>query len=232
MDIDDDLEFCSDKRQINRIQEELFVEDASISDAHNRGSLRSLIWGRGGNSEQLPRFDSRIRKKSLQSSTNVIRAVDKRNNALIDLRKRFVDIKFDYPEHPCFSNVWSFSHILDENSPLLKPSVRKYVKNEVWPLKYRNREKLHECLVNFKGLLLSLSGICSDSEGEVSARKKYRFEDICVCYRFAENIEIIQTPNGSREVVVDFYKTNLVIEENEMPSGVFFNDDIDNKCGE
>ena len=34
--------------------------------------------------------------------------LEKRNNTLIDLRKRFVNIKLDHAQHPCFARVWIF----------------------------------------------------------------------------------------------------------------------------
>jgi len=240
-DVEDDFEFWANERQDENAVDGSFAEEASMYTVSSFGSLygrssrNSVSSRRNRFPTKLPRFSRRklnSNRSSISTRTNVIRAIDKRNNTLIDLRKRFVNIKLDHAQHPCFARVWSFSHTLDENSPLLKPSVRKDIKNKVWPLRYRNREKIEESLVNFRGLLLNLSGICSDSEGEVSARKKYRFGDIKIGHRFAENVEIVSLGNGSRQVVVDFNKTNVLVQEDEALLGTSFDFDADEERNE
>mmetsp|Transcript_8165 Transcript_8165/g.10482 ORF Transcript_8165/g.10482 Transcript_8165/m.10482 type:complete len:500 (-) Transcript_8165:84-1583(-) len=244
-DVEDDFEFWVDERQGENVVDGSVAEEASTySFSSSRlldvSSSRNIMPRRSRRrtnrfSTQLPLFyrcKLKNNRSSISTRTNVIRAVDKRNNTLIDLRKRFVNIKLDHAQHPCFARVWSFSHTLDENSPLLKPSVRKDIKNKVWPLKYRTCEKIEESLVNFRALLLNLSGICSDSEGEVSARKRYRFGDIKIGHRFAENVEIVSFGNGSRQVVVDFNKTNVLVKEDETHFGTSFDFDADEKCDE
>ena len=244
-DVGDDFEFWVNERQGESVVDGSVANEASI---YSYSSSRLLDVSSSTNvmprrsrsrakrfSTQLPRFYRRKLKSkssSISTRTNIIRAVDKRNNTLIDLRKRFVNIKLDHAQHPCFARVWSFSHTLDENSPLLKASVRKDINNKVWPLKYRNCEKIEESLVNFRALLLNLSGICSDSEGEVSARKRYQFGDIKIGHRFAENVEIVSLGNGSRQVVVDFNKTNVLVKEDEMHLGNSFDFDADENCDE
>ena len=67
---------------------------------------------------------------------------------------------------------------------------------------------------------------------EVSARKRYRFGDIKIGHRFDQNVEIVSLGNGSRQVVVDFNKTNVLVKEDETHFGTSFDFDADEKCDE
>jgi len=71
----------------------------------------------------------------------------------------FTKVSLDADEHPFFRRVWFGRHCLDQNSPLLTPSVRHKVKlaGGYWPAELNNYQSIKNA-IQFRNLLVCLSG--------------------------------------------------------------------------
>mmetsp|Transcript_59200 Transcript_59200/g.144726 ORF Transcript_59200/g.144726 Transcript_59200/m.144726 type:complete len:149 (-) Transcript_59200:568-1014(-) len=73
--------------------------------------------------------------------------------------KIFTKIKIESPEHPFFKRLWTVTHVLDHESPLLRPEARSLIKQNdgYWPIELNSARALRKS-VCFDQLLVSLSG--------------------------------------------------------------------------
>ena len=151
------------------------------------------------------------RRHIARTPSSMLEQVHAHTNDYVEFKSCFVNIELDFPENPCFARVWTFRHWLDKDSPLLKPSVKKYLegRHNMWPLHMRNHATLRKSLVPFTKILCNLSGVCGDSQVEISARRKYLPKHIMIGYKFAENVFVTRTGT----VRVNFDKTNEVNAE-------------------
>merc|ERR1712194_12601 len=100
-------------------------------------------------------------------------------------KRIFSKMMIEASEHPFFKRVWLARHILDDNSPILKPRVRKLIKrnNQSWPEHLSTYESIRESL-QFNQILVSLNGVSNVSASDVYAQKIYDFVDVNVGYQF------------------------------------------------
>jgi hypothetical protein len=113
----------------------------------------------------------------------------------------FTKISLDADEHPFFMRVWFGRHRLDENSPLLTHAARKRVKlaGGHWPPDMNNYQSIKDSL-NFRHILVCISGTSNANAASVYAQKVYDRVDVNVGYRFvpmnyhAENGELKTDP--------------------------------------
>ena len=123
----------------------------------------------------------------------------------------FAKIYIESQENPFFKRVWLGRHILDENSPLLRPEVKALIKlnNGHWPHILNNPEGVRAS-VQFDQILVSMSGTSSAECKSVYAQKVYDYEDICVGYKF---VNMLYRDNRGC-LHVDATLLNDVVEQN------------------
>jgi hypothetical protein len=101
-------------------------------------------------------------------------------------RKVFSRVMIESGENPFFQRIWTGKHILDHDSPLLKPEVKKLIRmnHGHWPKILDSRSGVRAS-VKFDQILVSLSGTSNADCNSVYAQKFYSYEDLCVGYKFA-----------------------------------------------
>ena len=87
--------------------------------------------------------------------------------------------------HPYFKGIWNVRHVLDENSPLLKPEMKAIVNRfGRWPTDYNTHEAVRHSLVHFHTIIVNLRGTSNLSNSDVFAKKRYfyhvRSYDYCL----------------------------------------------------
>jgi len=115
-------------------------------------------------------------------------------------------------KHPLFRRVWYGRHIINQNSPLLTPNARKLVKANKgwWPAELNSAEGVRKS-VQFRQLLVSLTGTANVNASAVRARKVYDYVDMNVGYRFARVLYIDEVTD---RLTVDPSMLNDVREQN------------------
>jgi hypothetical protein len=126
-------------------------------------------------------------------------------------KKLFVKLDIESPEHPFFKRQWLARHILDHNSPLLRPEARELVRlnGGHWPQELNSAEAVRASF-HFDQILVSLTGTSNVDANSVYAQKVYDFVDVCVGYSLA-NILFRDKRDGS--LAVDFDLINDVREQ-------------------
>mmetsp|Transcript_31890 Transcript_31890/g.60994 ORF Transcript_31890/g.60994 Transcript_31890/m.60994 type:complete len:597 (+) Transcript_31890:169-1959(+) len=122
----------------------------------------------------------------------------------------FTEVSLDADEHPFFRRVWFGRHCLDENSPLLTPSVRHKIKlaGGYWPAELNNYQSIKNA-IHFRHLLVCLSGTSNANAASVYAQKVYDLVDTNVGYRFVRMN--YHTDQGSLKT--DPYLLNAVYQQ-------------------
>jgi len=116
---------------------------------------------------------------------------DKNEENTTTYNRKFHAIDIQPSTHPYFQMDWVAYHTLDQNSPLLKPRIRKMIEENggYWPRELNNVVGIRRSLDEFEQLMLSISGTSQATGASVTARRTYNFDTIIVGYRFAEVIE-------------------------------------------
>jgi hypothetical protein len=138
-------------------------------------------------------------------------AVDEDPSARLVNKRIFSKMLIEASDHPFFKRVWLARHILDDTSPILKPSVRRRIRrnNGYWPAKLNKYTDIRDSL-QFNQILVSLNGVSNVSASDVYAQKIYDFVDINVGYQFV-NI-LYRDMDGALKVDTDLI--NDVREQN------------------
>ena len=97
----------------------------------------------------------------------------------------FAKLQVESMEHPFFKRVWNVRHVLDANSPLLKPEAKELMRinNGHWPEELNNAISVRAS-IRFDQILVSFSGTSNVDANSVYSQNAYKFEDICVGYAF------------------------------------------------
>ena len=100
-------------------------------------------------------------------------------------KKSFGRVEIESQEHPFFERIWVARHVLDQDSPLLKPEAKELIQMNGghWPPQLNSAEGVRKS-VKFDQLLVSLSGTSNADANTVYAQKIYDFVDLCVGYCF------------------------------------------------
>lgn len=128
---------------------------------------------------------------------------------------RFVKVQLQEFEHPFFKRVWHGRHILNEYSHLLTPEARTKIALKGWPAEWRDPATLRSCL-NFKELIVTLTGISNISASTVHAYKTYQFGDLLVGNDFAP---LLYQHKGSSRLNVDMRLVNDVVVQKNLGYG-------------
>ena len=88
----------------------------------------------------------------------------------------FSKMLIEASDHPFFKRVWLARHILDDQSPILKPRVRRHIRRNGgrWPERLNTHEGIRESL-QFNQILVSLNGVSNISASDVYAQKIYDY---------------------------------------------------------
>jgi hypothetical protein len=90
--------------------------------------------------------------------------IDEDPSARLVSKHIFSKMHIEAGEHPFFKRVWLARHILDDQSPILKPRIRESLQ--------------------FNQILVSMNGVSNISASDVYAQKIYDFVDINIGYQF------------------------------------------------
>lgn len=123
----------------------------------------------------------------------------------------FSKLHIEASDHPFFKRVWLARHTLDEDSPIVKPRIRRQIKRNggFWPNKYNNYAAIRESL-QFNQILVSLNGVSNVSASDVYAQKIYDFVDVNIGYQFVN----LLYREGDGKLGVDTDLVNDVREQN------------------
>ena len=132
-------------------------------------------------------FDSRLTKKSLFSTmvNRIHHTVDEDPSSKLVHKRIFSKMYFEQCEHPFFKRVWIGRHILNLDSPLVRPRVKRLIRrnNGYWPKSLNNHTEVRKSLL-FNQILVSLNGVTNLTAQEVYAQKIYDFVDVNIGYQF------------------------------------------------
>jgi len=138
-------------------------------------------------------FDSRRSKKSSSIFNSLItrnhHTVDEDPSSRLVHKRIFSKMYFEQCEHPFFKRVWVGRHVLDRESPLVRPRVKRLIKknNGYWPKSLNNFTDVRKSLL-FNQILVSLNGVTNLSAHEVYAQKIYDFVDVNIGYQFVNTL--------------------------------------------
>mmetsp|Transcript_1636 Transcript_1636/g.2343 ORF Transcript_1636/g.2343 Transcript_1636/m.2343 type:complete len:523 (-) Transcript_1636:240-1808(-) len=123
----------------------------------------------------------------------------------------FSKLHIEASDHPFFKRVWLARHTLDEDSPIVKPRIRRQIKRNggFWPNKYNNYAAIRDSL-QFNQILVSLNGVSNVSASDVYAQKIYDFVDVNIGYQFVN----LLYREGDGKLGVDTDLVNDVREQN------------------
>lgn len=124
-------------------------------------------------------------------------------------RKIFRNVEIVNDCHPFFKRCWTAAHILNQNSPLLMPKMRKRIERNggLWPQKYNKAELINACL-DFDEIIVSFNGISKHTSCGVNAQKVYDRCDVVIGYDF---VDILEKKEG--EVIVKTEMLNDVVPQ-------------------
>jgi hypothetical protein len=111
--------------------------------------------------------------------------VDEEPVSRIASKHNFSKMLIEASEHPFFKRVWLARHVLNENSPILVPRVRRQIRRNggYWPGRLSTHDGVRESL-RFNQILVSLNGVSNVSASDVYSQKIYDFVDVNVGYQF------------------------------------------------
>ena len=135
--------------------------------------------------------DSRRSKKSsfLFNSIRHHHTVEEDPSSRLVDKRIFSKMYFEQCEHPFFKRVWIGRHVLNGESPLVRPRVKRLIRknNGYWPNELNNYSAVRGSL-NFNKILVSLNGVSNLSAQGVYAQKIYDFVDMNVGYQFVNTL--------------------------------------------
>jgi len=143
-------------------------------------------------------LDSKQSRRHKRSTTStILDSIIKRQHLTVDedpssslINKRlFSKMEIEAPEHPYFKRRWVGRHVLNEDSPLVKPKVKRMIRKNkgFWPESLNNYTAVRESIM-FNQILVSLNGVSNLSASEVYAQKIYDFVDMNVGYQFVNTL--------------------------------------------
>lgn len=126
------------------------------------------------------------------------------------LRRLFRPLSVEPNTVPLFERVMYVRHLMDQNSPLLKPETRKMIakNNGRWPASICTAEAIRNSLC-FSEIIVSLEGVSDISKATVYAQKKYQNTEVKIGWRFT-NMTYKSDDNTFR---VDIDTLNVIKEQ-------------------
>ena len=138
-------------------------------------------------------------------------AVDEDPTSRLVTKHIFSKLHIEASDHPFFKRVWLARHTLDEESPIVKPRMRRAIKRNggYWPNRHNNYAAIRDSL-QFNQILVSLNGVSNVSASDVYAQKIYDFVDVNIGYQFVN----LLYREGDGKLGVDTDLVNDVREQN------------------
>merc|ERR1712151_210954 len=128
-----------------------------------------------------------------------------------ELHTTYSKVDIVSPKNPFFKRIWIAQHILDDQSPLLLPRVRKLIRDNrgSWPHTLNTSESLRSS-INFDQLVVSLNGTSNISGANVFTQKVYDHFDMNVGYKF---VNLVYQDENTNRVMLDLEMINDVVEQ-------------------
>lgn len=124
---------------------------------------KKLSYSTPNNTNSLKRYKKRSKitmmrirsKPSLRINQQTFGEAAIEGGTLLEHRTSFSNLKMDFDEHPFFSRAWVVNHPLDINSPLLKDSAKRFIRenNGSWPYSMNNPNGIRGAIKNFDRLV-------------------------------------------------------------------------------
>ena len=130
---------------------------------------------------------------------------------LIVPRMIFATLDLDHSEHPFFKRLWTFRHIIDAKSPLLKSAARQRIMENggTWPTEWNDAQSVRNA-IRFNQIVASFTGVSNINAADVYKQKVYDFVDLVCGYQFVN--PMYKSPSG--KLKVDLELMNDVVEQN------------------
>ncbi|KAL7568723.1 hypothetical protein ACA910_021717 [Epithemia clementina (nom. ined.)] len=173
-----------DSNDLDPTQESLTESEqaysSSRSDTGSEGS--NSVLGSERSTNTALRFLDPLLKFHLRRNQQT---VDEDPSSRLVTKHIFSKLMIEASDHPFFKPVWLARHTLDEDSPILKPRIRRQIRRNggFWPARLNNYTSIRESL-NFNQILVSLNGVSNVSASDVYAQKIYDFVDVNIGYQF------------------------------------------------
>ncbi|GAX10049.1 hypothetical protein FisN_25Lh100 [Fistulifera solaris] len=128
-----------------------------------------------------------MRSVSLSKTSN--HAIDEDPTGHLVPRRIFAKLEVEAPDHPFFKRTWILRHELNVSSPLLKAHARQLMRlnQGYWPKQLNSHQQVRDA-IHFDQILVNMVGTSNADVSTVSAQHAYDFSDLCVGYRFVNQI--------------------------------------------
>jgi len=142
-----------------------------------------------------------VPSSSQSHDLSVLFAVESEHDSHIP-KQTYHKVQLEGDTHPYFKRVWLCRHVLCEQSPLLTKTVRSEIRRlGGWPHRRSNHSAIRESLVNFKTMIVTMTGTSNITSSGVFAEKRYAYEDIFVGWKFAGLIYLKKCSMGEKMMV-------------------------------
>ena len=198
-----------DSNDLDPNQEMLTESEQALSSRSDTGSEgSSSVLGSERSANSALRFLDPFLRFHIRRTQQT---VDEDPSSRLVTKHIFSKLHIEASDHPFFKRVWLARHTLDEDSPILKPRVRRQIRRNggFWPARLNNYAAIRESL-NFNQILVSLNGVSNVSASDVYAQKIYDFVDVNIGYQFVNLL--YRESDGSLGVDTDL--VNDVREQN------------------
>ncbi len=130
----------------------------------------------------------------------------------------FSKLSLDNSEHPMFRRVWSFRHVIDQDSPLLTKEARQKIimNGGAWKGVWNTPEYIRKA-IHFNEMIVSFTGVSTLSNFSVYKQKAYDTSNIVIGYEFVNMLYHSKRGN----LKVDLSLLNDVIEQTDGVSETF-----------
>ena len=186
------------------------MEDPPQSDFNSLSSSRRGL-SRVNSSRFFMNSNSEANRKARSILVDDLAAGRSIDSLLLGNDNKFLDVKLECPVIPIFQRVWNVQHVLDENSPLLRKSVREKIRTRHrWPEEYNSAEGIRRALNRF-GQMHIIFQTVTHSGIIAYKHKTYDFHDVIIGYRFADISYLNAKIKG---VDIDRSLLNDIVEQN------------------
>jgi len=130
----------------------------------------------------------------------------------------FSKLSLDNSEHPMFKRVWTFRHVIDQDSPLLTKEARQKIimNGGAWKGVWNTPEYIRKA-IHFNEMIVSFTGVSTLSNFSVYKQKAYDTSNLVIGYDFVNML--YHSMHGNLKV--DMSLLNDVVEQNGGGSETF-----------
>jgi hypothetical protein len=135
-------------------------------------------------------------------------------------KQTYHKLRLEAESHPYFKRVWYCRHVLNDQSPLVRRDVRREIRDSCggrhWPRdKCRSHEGIRSSLVKFNSIITTMRGTLDITSNGVFIEKRYKFEDICIGYKYAGLLYLSdsRTAKGEKKVKIDLALVHDIVPQ-------------------